>query len=265
MMSIENPSQPDNSVPKETVAPAPTPSAMLSSASVPPAPLATPAPTVPEQIPTMPTVPTVPAPSASTGTSIAQLGINTDDPQVAVVAAYIDNVTAKSALDLQRAMGNGVNHKNPELIDEAYIREVLKNPEDAASLIKVLKSVVTYHADTAAKEITRVHELAGGEANWKNAAAYFNKSASAQQKAAVQELLNSSNKASVDYAITQVLELAKGAGVVVQHVAPILGGNSGERGITREALAKVVGNPRATDAEIQHARQLRTIGMRNGI
>jgi len=245
---------------------APKPNPMIiAPAQVPPKPEAlvtTPAPAVvPDAIP----VPVAQPAPASKVASLQDLGVNPVDTNIGVVVTYVDTVAQKNALDLQRAVGHSLEQNNSTFVDEAYIRDTIKDKAEADNVIRMLKGVIDHQSTAAAKVVQDAYAKAGGEANWKAAVAYFNKSATAGEKEAMKTLIASGNQASIDHAVQQVLDAANKGGVTTKHVAPPLGGNTYERGLTRAEYTKIINNPRITDTEYQNARKLRLLGAQNGI
>lgn len=243
---------------------APKPNPMIiPPAVVPPKPedLVTtpPAATVPEVIAPS----TTPAPTKA-GT-LSDLGVDPKDPSISVVVAYVDTIASKSTLDLQRAVGHSLEQGNSAFVDEAYIRDTIKDKAEADDVIKLLKGVIDHQGTVAKKVVQDAYAKAGGEANWRAAVAYFNKSATANEKQAMKTLLGSGDQASIDHAVEQVLTAAKNGGVTITHVPTPIGSNTSEKGITRQEFAKIIGNRHSTDAEIQNARRLRSVGMKHGI
>lgn len=212
----------------------------------------------------------VPAPPATPVTTVkadnlASLGVDSSDPSIKVVVSYVDTIASKTSLDLQRAVGHSLEQNNSAFVDEAYIRDTVKDKAEAESVISMLKGVIDHQGTIAKKVIQDVYTKAGGEANWRSAVAYFNKSATPEHKEAMKTLLASGNQASINHAVQQVLSAAKDGGVTISHVATPFGGNTSEKGWTREEFTKVIQNSRSTDAEIANARRLRAVGMKNGI
>lgn len=243
---------------------APT-SPMLSSATVPPSideavkPTAPPAATVPEVIPT-------PVPAKPTGqTDLADLGFDTSSPTNLAILTYIRDIATSTGLDVTRALGHSLNSNNPDFVDLAYIKDVLKDAGKSDNVANMLKGLVSTRAEATAKLVTDVYAQAGGEANWKVAVTHFNKSADPAQRAAVKAMLNSNDPEVVKYAVNQVVSSAKEAGVTVQHVPHLMGQNTTERGITRAEFTKRITARGVTDAEYNEARRLRAIGMKNNI
>lgn len=238
---------------------------MLSSATVPPAPtqlVQQPGQAgqqvAPEIKPELPTV-------APAGSNDALKAIDTSDPTIKVAVSYIDNIATKAKLDTKRAIGHSLDTNDPRFIDEAYIRETIKDPAEAASVISMLQSIVEHQGSAAKQTVQDVHTQAGGKANWELAVSNYNKIASPADKEALSAALNSGNKQLINFAVRQVLDAAKEAGVVVQHNQLPFGSNTVEKGITRQEMSQRLMKRGLTDAEHEEIRRLRAIGMKQGI
>jgi hypothetical protein len=242
--------------------PAPT-SPMLSYMSQ-PAPLTPPAPahTAPAAPTVAPVVPEAPALSVDNSDAFGALG---DDPQVKLVGDYLNNVAKDLKLDLKRAVGQSVNEFDSRFIDTAYIRETVKDPAKAEQIIKSITGVVDYAQQSKERLIQDVYGQAGGEANWKAAIQAFNKTAPVETRDIIKGLLESGKANNVKYAVQQILQSAKSAGVVVQHVAPTLTMNGAEKGYSRAEYAAIIAKNNLTDAEYSEARRLRALGKSQGL
>lgn len=254
---------------KPVAAPAPAYNPMLSELSNPPAPAeavklpaAAPAVTDAPPVITIPTA-TAAAPSVSIGNLVEQFN---NDPQVGLATSYLEAIATDGKLDVNRALAKAIADGDVTRIDEAYIREVLK--DKAGNFLQTAQSVVKYVEHQRNALINEVHTSAGGEDAWLTALQSWQDSATPEEKATIRKLFDSGDRDSVKYAAQQVLQAARNAGVVIQHNNPLLGKNSGSSvGLSAEgykqALAKAGRNIRPET--YNELRELRELGKRQNI
>lgn len=187
------------------------------------------------------------------------------DPQVKLAVTYLENVASAGKLDSNRALAKALTELDPRFIDEAYIREVLK--ENAQGFIDTAKSMVEYAVHKQNAAIESVYETAGGQAQWAQAVAAWRKGADADEVAALGDALNSGNKSKVKYAANQILKAAERSGQFVKHNPQALGGNGRAEGLSakgyQDALAKLGKNP--TEQQYTELRAQRQLGKQQGL
>ena len=93
--------------------------------------------------------------------------------------------------DLDRVLGNALALGDPNLVDVAYIAEKGgKNAQQIAEIAKGIVQAVNAKSDAITQEI---HALAGGEAQWSQSAAVFNKVAPEALRTVVKTMLDSTD------------------------------------------------------------------------
>lgn len=154
-----------------------------------------------------------------------------------------------AGLDLNRAIGNAIQHGNPALIDNAYIAE--KGGASAAQLAVIAKSLVERVQHQSQAAVSAAHTAAGGADQWVAASTAFNASAPAHLKAVVGQMLESGNPGAVQSAAQMVVDFAKQGGLVPTN-AGLIGSGAGpnaaqalDKAAFQEALRKL--DPNAKD------------------
>lgn len=185
------------------------------------------------------------------------------DPQAGVIAAMLETVLGE--VDVNRAFGKAVAEDDPRFIDEAYLKEAL-GPEKAKLAVDAAKQLLQ-HAERIGAQLEKelFASVPGGEAAVKQAAAVFNQVADAPTKAAIARLLDSGDKASMQYALQQITAIATQSGKLVVHNEPGFGQPAAEKGLTRDEYIAAINKPNLTDAEYQKLRAQRILGRQQGI
>ena len=185
------------------------------------------------------------------------------DPQAGVIAAMLETVLGE--VDINRAFGKAVAEDDPRFIDEAYLKETL-GPEKAKLAVDAAKQLLQ-HAERIGAQLEKelFASVPGGEAAVKQAAAVFNQVADAPTKAAIARLLDSGDKASMQYALQQITAIATQSGKLVVHNEPGFGQPAAEKGLTRDEYIAAINKPTLTDAEYQKLRAQRALGRQQGI
>ena len=185
------------------------------------------------------------------------------DPQAGVIAAMLETVLGE--VDINRAFGKAVAEDDPRFIDEAYLKETL-GPEKAKLAVDAAKQLLQ-HAERIGAQLEKelFTSVPGGEAAVKQAAAVFNQVADEPTKAAIARLLDSGDKASMQYALRQIITIATQSGKLVVHNEPGFGQPAAEKGLTRDEYIAAINKPTLTDAEYQKLRAQRALGRQQGI
>lgn len=202
--------------PTPTPAPAPTPA---------PVPQPTPAPTQ------EPTPTPEPTPVDYSGDSVIETSIN--------VFASSHGIKPDVFAD---AVKNALIYKDENLIDYNAITQGLKGAavEQAKALAKAAFTEQTKYLDS---QKSAVFVEAGGEENWKQAAAAFNAKAPDYLRATIRTMLDGGDMVN---AAKTVMEYVTRTGLVVNGTPPIQGGNGsgGDQGLSyaeyRDELAKLM-------------------------
>ncbi len=188
-----------------------------------------------------------------------------NDPQVKLASSYIDAIAAEGKLDIQRALGKGFTEIDARFIDEAYIKDVLK--DKAPAFLETAKSMINYVQHHRSAVIQGVHDAAGGEAQWGQAVEAFDRVANPEEKAALIGLLDSADSAQVKYAAARILEIAGNSGAVIRHSPATLGKGSTSQGLSaaayQAALAKEGRN--VPEHRYTELRNLRALGKQQGL
>lgn len=195
------------------------------------------------------------------------LGDLSADPQLKPISAYL---TAKlgDKVDLARAFGHAVERGDSDLIDRAYLAEILGG--DADEVATLAASLFEAAAAKASSVVTSIYNEFGGEASVRQAVGFYNTKADPEERAAMALLLDSGNKASINYAMKKITEFAAQAGGVrVQTGGGIpLGQPSAQRGLSSAEYQKQVGEAHrrgARPAEFDRLRDLRKLGLTQGL
>lgn len=184
------------------------------------------------------------------------------DPQAAVVAGMLETLVGD--LDVNRAFGKAASEDDARFIDEAYLVEKLgeKNAKLAVEAAKQLLG----HAERISNALeAEVFQAAGGKDRVEAAAKVFNETADAVTKAAMAKLLDSGDKASMQYALKQIVDFAVTNGKLVVHNDPALGQPSAEKGLSREEYAKAIQKHNLSHDEYTRLQAQRRLGMQQGL
>jgi len=184
------------------------------------------------------------------------------DPQAAVVAGMLETLVGD--LDVNRAFGKAAAEDDARFIDEAYLVEKLgeKNAKLAVEAAKQLLG----HAERISNALeAEVFKAAGGKDRVEAAAKVFNETADPVTKAAMAKLLDSGDKASMQYALKQIVDFAVTNGKLVVHNDPALGQPSAEKGLTRDEYVKAISKHNLSDAEYTKLQNARRLGIQQGL
>ncbi len=184
------------------------------------------------------------------------------DPQAAVVAGMLETLVGD--LDVNRAFGKAAAEDDARFIDEAYLVEKLgeKNAKLAVEAAKQLLG----HAERISNALeAEVFQAAGGKDRVEAAAKVFNETADDVTKAAMAKLLDSGDKASMQYALKQIVDFAVTNGKLVVHNDPALGQPSAEKGLSREEYAKAIQKHNLSHDEYTRLQAQRRLGMQQGL
>lgn len=149
-----------------------------------------------------------------------------DDPIIKSMASVLK--VAGKDLDLDRVLGNALAFGDPNLVDVAYIAE--KGGANAQQLAEIAKGIVQAVEAKSAAIMTEVHTLAGGEAQWAQSTAVFNKVAPPELRMTVKTMLDSTNPAFIKAGAKIVAEFGRASGQLPQVGAGLLNGASASLG-----------------------------------
>jgi hypothetical protein len=168
----------------------------------------------------------------------------------AALQAFVTSTGATSA-DLNKAVALAIEHSNPDLIDQAFLKQKFGvHADQALTLAKAAVAEDKTQTERIQREsIDIVHTAAGGEAQWKQAVSVFNTSANKETKAAVIALMDSGNMQDGAALVIQTVQ----ASGLVPAANPLLHGGNGVttagNALTKtafkaemEALTKLAGN-----------------------
>lgn len=184
------------------------------------------------------------------------------DPQAAVVAGMLETLVGD--IDVNRAFGRAASEDDARFIDEAYLVEKLgaKNAKLAVDAAKQLLG----HAERIANALeAEVFQAAGGKERVEAAAKVFNEAADPATRAAMAKLLDSGDKASMQYALKQIVDFAVTNGKLVVHNDPALGQPSAEKGLSRDEYVKAISKHNISHEEYERLQQQRRLGMQQGL
>lgn len=244
-------------VPAAAPTPAPAPIAIPPTGHTVPAPAAAPAATVPTPAPA----------SAPTTTPTGQItdfaGDLVDDPYAKVGLTYIEQAITGTSVDLNRAFAKAAEYGDVNLIDEAYLREALG--DKAQHVVAQAKALFEYSAQKQTQALQEVYQSVGGEAQLKQAAAYFNKAANDEQRRTVAYLLDSGDPVLMKAGAQQIVQLASAAGVRVQAGAQPLGQAGALQGLSHADYIKAISERNLPADKYEQLRQQRLIGRQQGL
>lgn len=145
------------------------------------------------------------------------------DPMIANMAGIL-RTAAGTAIDLDRAVGRALQYGDPALVDVQYIAE--KGGANAKQIAELAQGIVKA-VNLKSESITAsIHASVGGEAQWSVASAAFNKTAPAELKLTVRQMLDSTNENLIKAGAKIVADFAKGSGVVPQPGVAAFGANA---------------------------------------
>lgn len=150
---------------------------------------------------------------------VAQLG----DPILQSMATVLQ--TVGKGIDLNRAIGNAIEHGDASLVDSAYLVEA--GGDNAQQLITIAKGLVQAIEAKAAQVTTQVHTMAGGEAQWGACSAAFNTSAPAELKLVVKQMLDSNKPDLITAGAKIVVEFGKTSGHIPSPAPSVYNGAAG--------------------------------------
>lgn len=184
------------------------------------------------------------------------------DPQAAVVAGMLETLVGD--LDVNRAFGKAAAEDDARFIDEAYLVEKL-GEKHAKLAVEAAKQLLG-HAERISNALeAEVFKAAGGKDRVEAAAKVFNETADPVTKAAMAKLLDSGDKASMQYALKQIVDFAVTNGKLVVHNDPALGQPSAEKGLSREEYAKAIQKHNLSHDEYTRLQAQRRLGMQQGL
>lgn len=184
------------------------------------------------------------------------------DPQAAVVAGMLEKLIGD--LDVSRAFGRAAEEDDARFIDEAYLVEKL-GERDAKLAVEAAKQLLN-HAERVSNALeTEVFQAAGGKEKVEAAAKVFNEIADPAMKAAMSKLLDSGDKASMQYAVKQIVDFAVNNGKLVVHNDPALGQPSAEKGLSRDEYVKAISKHNISHEEYERLQRQRRLGMQQGL
>ena len=184
------------------------------------------------------------------------------DPQAAVVAGMLEKLVGD--LDVNRAFGRAAEEDDARFIDEAYLVEKL-GERDAKLAVEAAKQLLTHAERVSSALETEVFQAAGGKEKVEAAAKVFNEIADPAMKAAMSKLLDSGDKASMQYAVKQIVDFAVNNGKLVVHNDPALGQPSAEKGLSRDEYVKAISKHNISHEEYERLQRQRRLGMQQGL
>lgn len=161
----------------------------------------------------------------------ADLGGSSDK----VLKSYTDMlVNVGKGVDLDRALGNALSRGDATLIDRAYLTE--KGGANGAGLISIAEAIVERVQAQSEAATQAAYTAAGGEAQWKAAAAVFDKQAPAHLKTVVAGLLDSGDRNGIAAGAKTIVDFVAQSGLVPNPAQLIHAGAAGVN--SAQALSK---------------------------
>ncbi len=155
--------------------------------------------------------------------SVNEFNVDTiDDPIIKSMASVLK--VAGNGLDLDRVLGNALALGDPNLVDVAYIAE--KGGANAQQIAEIAKGIVQAVNAKSEAITAEIHAMAGGEAQWAQSTAVFNKVAPDELRMIVKTMLDSTDKAKITAAAKIVTEFGRASGQLPKQGATLLNGAS---------------------------------------
>lgn len=178
-----------------------------------PQPTTPPAPPVPTANPvTVPNPGSEPPKPTAPPKSIGGYAVKDADP---VVSAMLDTMgLAAPELDLERAFGTALQYGDPNLVDEAYIKEAV--PKGASKITAIARQLVDTVNQRAEQLQNQVYALVGGEKQWGAAVDVFNKNAAPAIKKVVADMLDSRSPDQIMAGAQLVQQFSSQSGLAAQ-------------------------------------------------
>lgn len=207
---------------------------------------------------------TAPAAQTATPGSIADFaGDLVNDPYAKVGLSYIEAAIAGTEADLRRAFGKAAEYGDVNLIDEAYLRDVLGDKADA--VVQQAKALFEYSTHKAQQTLQEVYSAVGGEHVLQQAVPYFNQAATPEQRKAIALLLDSGDPATMKYAAQQVVDFARQGGMVQRAGQQPLGQAGAVQGISQEEYVKAIMERNLSAEKYEQLKQARMLGKQQGL
>lgn len=186
------------------------------------------------------------------------------DPAAATSIALVERI-AGDKLDLDRAFGKAVEEGDLRFVDERYLKETLGEADAKLLLQEAAKLMQQAEGLGEALKAELLKDVPGGQATMDQAATIFNSVASESTRRAIAKLLDSGDKDSMQYAVQQVLEIAKNSGQLVLHNQQPIGAPGALKGLSRAEYTQAIQKRNLSDAEYEQLKAQRKLGMSQGL
>ena len=197
------------------------------------------------------------------GATIQELaGDLANDPYAKPALTFIQAACGDS-VDLARAFGKAAEYGDPQLIDEAYLQDVLG--DKAGPVVEQAKALFEYAEHVATKTLNEVYAAVGGEDRLRQAAAYFNQAADPDTKREIMYLLDSGDKELMVSAAKRVVQFAERGGMVYKPGTQPLGQPGAVRGLTHAEYIEAISQRNLSPERYEELRRLRMLGKSQGI
>lgn len=137
---------------------------------------------------------------------------NFNDPVSKGLMQGIEALANTHGVDLVQAFGPAYESGNTDFINHAYLQSVA--PELADVLAQQASALIHHEKQASQATVQSVYQMAGGQEQWGQAAKQFNEGAPEEVKHVIRNLLDSNDKANLQYAVNAVLQYAQGTGQV---------------------------------------------------
>ena len=186
-----------------------------------------------------------------------------NDPYAKVGLSYIESAISGTGADLRRDFGKAAEYGDVNLIDEAYLRDVLGDKADA--VVQQAKALFEYSTHKAQQTLQEVYNAVGGEHVLQQAVPYFNQAATPEQRKAIALLLDSGDRATMKYAAQQVVDFARQGGMVQRAGQQPLGQAGAVQGISQEEYVKAIMERNLSAEKYEQLKQARLLGKQQGL
>src|SRR5690625_1682263 len=193
-----------------------------------------------------------------------------DDPDVSRFVSLLDMHYPE--IDRERVLGRAFEFGDPELIDKAYLRDMVG--EHADVLAGYFEDVVNRYSNAVEQTVNNIYERAGGKQRWDQMSQAFTRNAPDAIKNIVRKLIDSSNPEEVHQGLDFIFDYSTQSGYVdspAQRPGTTASAGGGDA-LSAEQFSKAVReiggrnrNPKVYDTKVEQLRRRRALGIELGL
>src|SRR5690625_1134003 len=193
-----------------------------------------------------------------------------DDPEVSRFVSLLDMHYPE--IDRERVLGRAFEFGDPELIDKAYLRDMVG--EHADVLAGYFEDVVNRYSNAVEQTVNNIYERAGGKQRWDQMSQAFTRNAPDAIKNIVRKLIDSSNPEEVHQGLDFIFDYSTQSGYVdspAQRPGTTASAGGGDA-LSAEQFSKAVReiggrnrNPKVYDTKVEQLRRRRALGIELGL